>query len=489
MLLILILDAAIISVLLYIAVTKSLEAALPFATFCCVLLPATARLDIGAFELSMQRVVVMVLLGLFLTRSQQDKCDSLIKPPPLLWIMVAQVLWCVISTANSVVPLMSVKKLLAEVAEYYLLYHIYVKTITSIRTIHRILFAMVGAVFVCSLFGAVEAYTSWSVLSLFPSNGESRIAQLLGVTFGPDGRVASTFPHAILFGAALVIAITVALYLTSVAESRGSKYLLSIAILLMFLNLYKTVSRGPWFGLVLAFILLLTLGPRQIKKYQAAIIALCLAVLIIRPGVWDTIRNLYSETFDYSSFDTSAVRGLSFDYRFALKHVAEQALDKDFSRALWGYGMESFSYLGLKGNLAGHEYPFLSCDSTWIEFMVETGYIGLVLIALLLLAPAWMAWRTYRRARGPDRYLIITLFICMIAYYFMMLSVDMYAWGQEGYMLWILIALSVVCGELNELKQSGLRHCELDNSEIAVASRSCSRWALGLQKPRWGSTN
>jgi O-antigen ligase len=463
MILICMIDLIVVAVLVYIVGTRGIEAALPSATFLCVLLPATARFDIGLFELSAQRVIVIVLLLCYAMGKQPDSGASSVKNAPLLWLMAVQILWCLVSTVSSIVPTLSIKKLLSEVGEYYALYYVYVKAVTSIHTIHRILFGMVAAAVACSVFGAVEAYTGWTVLGLFPAGKPGVIGQVLGIVSGPDGRVASTFPHAILFGAALSIAITVALYLVSVAETPGRKYFLWAAMLLMFLNAYKTVSRGPWLGLVLAFTLLLILGNKTIRKYQAVIAALSLAVLIIRPGVWDTIRNLYSETFDYGSFDTSSEKGLSFDYRLVLRHVAQKALDKDFSRELWGYGMESFTYLGLKGDLAGHEFPFLSCDSAWIELMVETGYVGLFLIALLLLTPAWLAWCDYRRIRGPDRYLAMTLLICMVTYYFMMTSVDMYAWGQEGYILWILIALSIVCGRLNETDfqpQPALRNTE-----------------------------
>ena len=445
-LVIVILSVAVLT-LAAIALVGDLEQALPFAAFACLLIPARCKIPIpGVFDVTGQRLILVTLLVFFIFRTNPDSKSSPVKNLPLALLIVAQVAWALVSTANSIVPLMSLKKLLGEVFEYYCLYIIYVKTISSVQTVYRILYGIVSAIFVCSIFGFFEAYTHWSLLSLFPL-GEGRIGQTLGVSFSLGGGVSSTFPHRILFGAALAIGITLAMHLFKVAESRRKKVFLWVAIMLMFLNIYKTVSRGPWLGLILAFILLFVFEPGKMRKYQMVIAALALAVLIIRPGVLETIRNLYGESFDVS---WNNPKGMSAGYRLELRRITQAALAQDFRRQLWGYGMESFVDLNLEGELAGHQMPFLSCDSAWIELMVETGYVGLLLIACLLFTPAFLAWRDFRRLPSPDRYLSLSFFVTMIIYYFMMLGVAMYAWGQEGYLLWILIAASIVYGRLKQ---------------------------------------
>jgi O-antigen ligase len=270
-----------------------------------------------------------------------------------------------------------------------------------------------------------------------------------------------------LFGAALAVAITLALHLLSVAESGKRKAGLWVAILLMFMNIYKCVSRGPWLGLILAFILLLLFNRGKLLKYQLIIGFLAISVMVVRPGVYHTIRDLYDSSF---TVDMNNIKGLSTEYRFELRRVAQAALARDFRRELWGYGMGSFVDLNLMGEMAGHEFSFVSCESAWIGFAVETGYVGLALLVCLLFTPAVMAWRDFRRLPAPERYLSLNLFICMVIYYFMMLSVDMYAWGQNGYMLWILIASSIVYGKL---KQSGV---EKGSTVAAAVVASPAGW-------------
>jgi hypothetical protein len=74
--------------------------------------------------------------------------------------------------------------------------------------------------------------------------------------------------------------------------------------------------------------------------------------------------------------------------------------------------------------------------------MIETGFVGLGIIILILLKPAWRALRDYQILPPPDRYLSLMLLVNLLIFYFQMYSVGMYSWGQNGYMLWILIAIT-----------------------------------------------
>ena len=74
--------------------------------------------------------------------------------------------------------------------------------------------------------------------------------------------------------------------------------------------------------------------------------------------------------------------------------------------------------------------------------MLETGFVGLCIIISILLKPAWRALRDYRMLPAPDRYLSLMLLVNLLVFYFQMYSVGMYSWGQNGYVLWILIAIT-----------------------------------------------
>jgi O-antigen ligase len=362
---------------------------------------------------------------------------------------------------------MSIKKMVSESIEYYVLYYVFVRVVTNRGTINRILFAIVAAVIVCSALGAVEAYNNWAVIDWFPRVTHHFDGWSVQVEFSGRGqRVATTFAHPILFGAGLVMAIVLTLYLLKVTSGIGKKALLWGGLLLMFLNIYKTSSRGPWLGLILSFAALFIWEKGRGRRYLTMIGILSMTVLLIRPGIWETLGNMYVGTLDPNS-----PLGSSYEYRYALRDLAVKTVSKSAERALWGYGMESFYYLGLEADLNGKPYKFLSCDSAWVELMVETGYVGLLIVGAILLVPPWFAWNSLRRSPHSGDRVQLYLMTIMLAYYFMMLSAAMYGWGQTGYILWMIIAASTVHNRLQIARAPGTKAKPMEIEDEAPLAR------------------
>lgn len=448
-----IMDLVVVAGLVVIVATKGVEWALPFYCFFMVLVPMESKLALGDFfYLTTQRVALITLAGLYLiSRNQQSSAWST-HTTPLRNLMFLYILWTIVSTINSVVPELSVKKLVSQVLEYFLFYYILIRTVTHVRTIHKILFALVAGIVVACVFGYVEAYYSWSVLEWFPEAtyrfGSSTDVGT-AISLGRGVRVRSTYPHAILFGAAIAMAAPLALYLISVTKSRAQRAFLWLGLMLMFLNIYKTLSRGPWLAMILSLSLLFLFGNIRIRRNVGVVCLLAVSVLVVRPGVWMTLQNIYR-----GSLNTNSQLGRSYEYRYALLDVATEALATNFERQLWGFGMESFFYLGLKGELVGKPYEFLSSDSAWVELMVETGYVGVLILAILLGQALFVSWRNFRRLPGPENHLSGVLFSSIAAYCFMMTNVGLYSWGQNGLMLWTLIALSFAYGRIVTRKRA-----------------------------------
>jgi O-antigen ligase len=162
-------------------------------------------------------------------------------------------------------------------------------------------------------------------------------------------------------------------------------------------------------------------------------------VLVVRPGVWSTISNLYLETMD-----PDTAQGASYEWRYALYRITGRELSKDFGRALWGFGPESFYYLGLEGEFQGAIWKFQSCDSAVVELLMDTGFIGFLLVAAILLNAAGAAFRGFRTLPRPSNGVCLVLFANICAFCFLMTNVELFAWGQQAYMLWILIAMVMI---------------------------------------------
>ena len=446
MTLILIIDLIVVSVLVGLTLTRGLERALPFFAFVVVLVPWQSKIALpGLFDLTTQRIALITLLGLYiLTRMGKPRVYPA-RRVPLKALMALSIGWLLVSTSHSIVPAMSLKVVIAEAIQYYLMYIILARTISSKETIHRILLGIVAALMVCAVLGVGEAKFGLHVNDWFPKAG-SLFGDWHGPTFGAGRgiRIETTFPHPIHYGAALAIVIPLALYLISVSKSALRRGLMWGGVVLMFFNILMTGSRGPWLALGLSLPCVFLLCRGKLRWYLPAIAFLGLFMLMARSSMREHLVRIYDATLN-----PNTTVGSSFDYRFALMNVSTQTLAANADRAVWGYGPGSFSLIGLKGPFLGNpEFPFISCDSTWLVFMVETGYVGLAIMALLLFTPAFMTFRDYRRFDKADAGLSGVLFVNLMAFYFMMISVALYDWAQVGFLLWILIALSLVYGRV-----------------------------------------
>lgn len=437
MTLIVCMQAAIVLSLIY-ASRHRLENALPVFCFFLVLMPLEARLVVpGLFDLNTMRISLLTLLILYFVRGEPASSE----PLPLKSLMILHVFWAVLSTLYSLSVATSAKQLLSQVMEFYLLYFLLVRIITSVKTIHTILFAVSMAMGVCCILAISESYAHWSILRIFPSNlwiTYNGGVDPIYIEWGRGLRLRSTFPHPILFGDALAMSIPITLFLLSIWEHQRRRILLWTGLILMFWAIYKTSSRGPWIATALCSVLLFLLIRNRIRKYILAIGLAAILILVARPGIWSTIDGLYS-----ASTDTTNPVGTSYLYRDALNHAVRDAVAKNPTRTLLGYGLGTFRERGLEINFMGHVGRWFTCDNNWASFLYETGYVGLFLIGILLFKVLWIAFQSYRHLPEPENLLDGVLCISLAGFYFLLLSVAGYSWGQQGYLAWILISLVV----------------------------------------------
>jgi hypothetical protein len=463
MVLVILIDLIAILGLVYLSKSRQgLENSLPFATFLIVLIPIESLLPAGFFTLTTHRVIIGTLVVLYFAGAGSADRSARRGPTPLKMLLIVNAVWYIVATAFSIDPLSSVKKAVSAILEFFVLYFVYVKTISRVETVQRIILAIPLAIVVCCVLGVAEATQGWAVLNYFPAVSH----HWAGSYFDRDVRIQSTYDHPILYGAALAMAIVVTLYCLTVVTRRSHKIILWAGLLLMFYNIYKTTSRGPWLDTILGCLLLMVFGKGKVRKTLMYIVTVSVLVLVLRPGVWGTISGLYDNTF---STDTST--GTSYAYRNALLQAAVQRLTTESGgRFFWGFGPETFYDVRLQGDLVGKPHVFLSCDNSWVQFMVETGFIGLAIMLLVLIKPALTSLKQFWKLPAPGRYLSLTIFIVFAIWYFQMYSVSMYSWGQTGYTLWIFIALTYAYGRIMKRQAAALPVTEGSTIEERTAN-------------------
>jgi hypothetical protein len=176
----------------------------------------------------------------------------------------------------------------------------------------------------------------------------------------------------------------------------------------------------------------------RVRKYLLSFALIAVIVVVSRPGIWETVVGLYDSTTDASS-----PVGASYLYRDTLTIAIKAAVAKDTTRLLLGYGLGTFRELGLDITFLDVTQRWYTCDNNWDAFLYETGYVGLGIIFCLLCTPLFIAFRSYIRLPKPQKYLSGVLFIALTGFYFLLMSVAGYSWGQQGYLAWILISLVV----------------------------------------------
>lgn len=429
---------SVIVIALIVSAKRRLENALPLFCFFLTLMPLEAKLVIpGLFDLNVMRVSLLTLLVLFIVKKEKHRRDKL----PLINLMYMHVAWALCSTIYSLSFTTSIKQLLAQLIEFYLMYYLLVRIVTNVETIHRMLFAITMAIGVSCIFSVFEVYASWSVLRIFPASNWITYNGGLDPLYSELGRglrVRGTFPHPILFGDALAISIILSLYLLGYWAKGRQRTFLWISLVLMFWSIYKTQSRGPWLATMICSFLLFLMIKKNVRKYLITASVLALVVLLARPGVWKSIDALYQ-----ASTDPNQPVGTSYLYRHALADSIVEAVQKEPGRMLLGYGLGTFRELGLEVNFLGERRRWYTCDDNWAAFLYETGYVGVILIGALLLWPLFLAYRNYWKLPVPESTLSGVFFICIAGFYFSMLSVASYSWGQQGYVNWILISMSI----------------------------------------------
>jgi hypothetical protein len=423
--------------LLWVTSRRGVEGALPLAVCFLIIFPVEAQLPIfGVFDLTVQRLVTLVLLVASLM-SKGDPEDT--RALPLKSGIIFVGLWWTIATANSIDFIPSVKSLLSLFLDYFAVYVIFSKRITSEKTFEKILGGAADGLIVLCLCGVLEAYESWSVISLFPT---------VALRFGQSGslnmddarglRIQATFDHPILFGTALALGIPMVLHLLTTVQSKGRRLWLWLGLMLMFFCIFKTSCRGAWIALIGSLILCFLFGQSRMRRYVGTIIAIAVLAMVIRPGVWETLQNDYLGTVD----DHSS-QGQSYLYRYELYNLVMQKVGESPARLLWGYGPQSFTDLHLAGYVDGRGTRFVSCDSSFAALLAETGYVGLASMTLLLFYPVLFAFRTYRRMEGTSQQLCLVLFLSLMTFLFQMTNVAILGWGQQSIILWIIIAMTM----------------------------------------------
>jgi hypothetical protein len=301
----------------------------------------------------------------------------------------------------------------------------------SRRTIELVAWSCLAALVVVACLATVERYT-----------GRNLVAMVVPNMSDAPNSVSATFRHRILFGYSMAMGFPLALGLQELADSRWRRRLGWIGVLLLPAASYFGNSRGPWVGCALAGAVVAGLGGHQMRRKVVLLGTMAALVLATRPGVYNTIVNLWQQTFN-----TDTVKGRSADYRLVLWRVAHSELSRSFGHLLFGYGGYSTEVLDVSkyfdrgaGGLAdglGHT----SWDSQYASDFMQYGYIGFGLEVLLYAVVVQTLFRAWRLSVGKHKRFMVACGGALLVFFWAMVTVAIFN-PQLKFLFWTLVAVA-----------------------------------------------
>jgi O-antigen ligase len=177
------------------------------------------------------------------------------------------------------------------------------------------------------------------------------------------------------------------------------------------------------------------------------VVVLAVAVLIFRPGVWDTIHGRIEDTKNVNSF-----KGQTYQYRWELWGIAWKKISPDPMRTLFGFGPGATEHMAIETVLSytGEVGKLWSWDNHYAATLVEGGLTGLGLLFLLYGTTIYGQWKLLRRAKGNNRTILAAILSGMLGLVFMMSNVAIFA-PQLNYLYWTLTASGLAIGTMPDV--------------------------------------
>ncbi len=378
---------------------------------------------------SLHRLILILLLIVAMKNQALLKGNH---AAPLKWILVLYAFVNLLPMIFTIDLLMSIKSYLSFTVEIVLFYFIICASIQTKEDAKRIVLACTAALVAVGVMALIERFAHFNPVD----------AYMPGYVRKPEyvNDILSTFPHRILFGAAMAMGLPLALAFAQAEMARRWAWWIGVCILL--LSCYFSFSRGPWLAAVLAGMAMFVLAGWRVRRQALIIVVLLSIVLAMRPGVWKTLSSSVHDTADVDSF-----KGQTYQYRWELWGIAWKKISQSGTRILFGFGQGSTEVMTFETELSytSDTTTLWSWDNHYAATLFETGLVGLASFVGLYGFFFLKLFRGSLRAAKEDKAIQVGITVAMAAMLFIMTNVAIFA-PQLNYLLWALIAAGLRLG-------------------------------------------
>lgn len=420
--------------LLVFRLSKDIHSGMRWLFGLLVFLPTSIRIELpGALpQLTVHRILLLVAFVFLFSRVAGSKAKE---ATPHLALVISFCLWQFLSAVFGMQAGEGFKAgfdYLIEVVIFYILASKYSR-LTDDCT--GVLSAFCYGLAAVAGLAFIEKYLR---INLFAS-----ILPVGSAEFAESGDIVSTYPHRILLGYAMAMGIPLALALGAHSRERSRKRLMHLILLLLIGAAYFSNSRGPWLGVVLAIGAMAALGGAKARRAILGVAVLSAVVLIVLPGVKESIWDLAAETVDPDS-----VKGDSYQARWQLWRIAWAEISRSPERFLFGYGRLSTEHMDLNSKYYEGEgaqaniikIGHTSWDNHYACDLIECGLVGLAVELILFTAVAALLFQKWREGEPPGRDLMAGILVACLVFMFAMTNVFIFA-PQLTYLFWALVGI------------------------------------------------
>lgn len=263
----------------------------------------------------------------------------------------------------------------------------------------------------------------------------------LYIARGSSLRAIASTGHALALGYLLAVAFGMWLYLQSYLQSARLRM---AGAAWYWIGLLAAFSRGPWIGAVSIYLSFAALSPGAVGKvFKAVVVAVVTAVLVYLSPLHDKLAAVLpflGGTVDYENVL----------YRQRLWDRAWQLIG---ASPVWG---DQDALLKMHDLRQGQ--GIIDLVNTYVEVLLDNGFVGLFLFLSFILVPLFKAWGASRTSVRSDNDLgmLGTSIVCCILGTLLLLENGSFATGPER-MFYALAALAAAYARLIRSRQYEIR--------------------------------
>lgn len=422
------LSILVVSALLVYLLSKNYLTGICYSLFFLVVLPHQLGILLPGNlpVLTAHRVIIILLIFFWLRQAVIERSHI-----PYKWQIIFIILANSISLVQSVYFEEGFKKYLQFVIENCLFFVVMITSLRKNVEIEKALRYVYKGIVAIAVLGIIERYTEIHILNILPSFIEVEI----------EKGVFSTFSHPILLGAILGQGVIISIALINRAERKEKKFKLWLQLFLIGSCLYFTASRGPWLAAMIGLAIMLIIGRGKIIKLVGIVCMIPLIIFIIKPEVYNSVIDMYYMTFPIDG--KVQAEAASYIYRWELWIKAYKEISKSTERLLFGYGFLYHRLADLSGDftlIEGRKGLFQSWDNEYACLLLEVGFVGIISYAMFYIKIAQRFMIKSVRAKGNEKYLMTTLFACVLMVLFMASNVKLFS-PQLMFAFYFIIAI------------------------------------------------